>query len=370
MHLGLQNSSGKIEYEMDSFEIGIGFSPENRKNLDYIVKYPEKVRNHPRLRGAMFEGHLIPEQNFQTFVEWNGNLIRAQITRNWGRYGTDLDVEEYLNWFEMRLKQIDENSKTALKYGMKIVIDLHSPPGGRIDPNNMRMFYAPQYADAYLECWRRIASRFKDNPAIFAYDLLNEPVQSLPSGCDYWELQRRAAEEIRKIDPDTPIIFESNESARARTFAYLSPIRMNNIIYQAHMYEPTEYTHQRLNGENGPIITYPGIINGEMWNKERLRKEFQPVREFQLRHNCIIYVGEFGVVTWAPGAEQYLKDCIELFEEYGWHWSYHAFREWEGFDIEKVGNAPGQLETVPMTPRKKVILDAFKLNHRFSNDSH
>ena len=43
------------------------------------------------------------------------------------------------------------------------------------------------------------------------------------------------------------------------------------------------------------------------------------------------YIGEFSVVCWAPegSGEQYLRDVMELFEQRGWSWSYHAFREFQ-----------------------------------------
>lgn len=68
---------------------------------------------------------------------------------------------------------------------------------------------------------------------------------------------------------------------------------------------------------------------------------------------------------WAEGADAYLRDCISLFEEYGWDWSYHAFREWSGWDVEKVctkGARTGNPEfaDAPDTPRKRVLIDGFR----------
>jgi hypothetical protein len=50
--------------------------------------------------------------------------------------------------------------------------------------------------------------------------------------------------------------------------------------------------------------------------------------------------GEFSVIRWAPGAVNYLRDCIELFEQCGWDWTYHAYREWDGWSVEH-GSDPG-----------------------------
>lgn len=92
-------------------------------------------------------------------------------------------------------------------------------------------------------------------------------------------------------------MIESNMADKPETFAYLSPLAMDNIIYKVHMYAPHSFTHQRLAGE-GPVVTYPGRIDGEMWDRERIRRELKPVIEFQKRHNCKIYVGEFSAIAW------------------------------------------------------------------------
>lgn len=358
--LGLEDASGRIEFDLSTLEIGVVFSPEKRVNLDYRVAYPDPVRNAPRRRGVMVPSGPVTDEMLRTLHDWNANLIRAQITRNWGKIGTELDLDEYNRWLDKRLDEIEKTAELARKYDIKLVIDLHSPPGGKIDARNMRMFFEPKYADAFLECWKKIAARFKGNPQIYAYDLVNEPVQAIPSDCDYRELQRRAAETVRAIDPETPIMIESNESNRPQTYPYLSPLRMDNVIYKVHMYFPLSYTHQGLRG--GPVVTYPGIIEGKMWNREKIKETLQPVRDFQLRHNCKIYVGEFSAIVWAPGADQYIRDCISVFEEYGWDWTFHAFREWAGWSVEYDGTGRDDLKPAANTRRKQALLEGLKLN--------
>ena len=91
-----------------------------------------------------------------------------------------------------------------------------------------------------------------------------------------------------------------------------------------------------------------------------MRKVMKPVREFQLKHKARIYVGEFSAVAWAEGAERYLGDCIEMFEEYGWDWSYHAFREWAGWSVEHEGEDDKSLRPSADNPRKCVLIQGFK----------
>jgi len=141
---------------------------------------------------------------------------------------------------------------------------------------------------------------------------------------------------------------------------------MSNVIYQAHVYLPGEFTHQgvRRNPRATPEtpLAWPGPAarGNETWNKDWLRKTIQPIRDFQLKHQCRIFVGEFSAASWAAGAENYLRDCIDLFEEYGWDWTYHAFRESPIWDVEKVYDSQGNfVPAAEDTPRKRALLDGF-----------
>ena len=137
---------------------------------------------------------------------------------------------------------------------------------------------------------------------------------------------------------------------------------------QVHMYKPGAYTHQRVKVRDGRLkpgekpIPYPGKIAGTDYDKEELRRDLQPVRDFQKKYGARIYVGEFSAAIWAPGAADYLRDCIELFEEYGWDWTYHAFRESPVWDVEKAGTNRGDIRPAADTDRRRVLLEGFRRN--------
>lgn len=139
---------------------------------------------------------------------------------------------------------------------------------------------------------------------------------------------------------------------------YLPVFEEPNIIYSIHFYAPGQLTHQ-LDPKVKPILGYPDETRG--WNREYLRKNLEKAREFQQKTGARIYVGEFSCIRWAPGADRYVKDLIDLFEEYGWDWSYHAFREWQGWSAEH-SDDPAVMDPVPTTGRKEVLLKAFEKN--------
>ena len=355
LQLGLQGTSGRVVFDLSTLRGGPTTGLFRVINPDWIVHYPESVKNQPPLHGFMSPQRAMTEDDIETMHGWGATLIRFQICRNWSGNDDNQDLEEYAAWIDSRLDNLEDVLRWADARGMKVVIDVHVPPGGkRAKDREMNMLHNDVFAEAWIDTWRRIATRFKGKPAIYGYDLINEPHQNGRAKNDYWTLQRRAAEAIRAIDPDTPIVFASNLANAPSAFEYLSPLRMDNVIYEIHVYAPTDFTHQGIQGRPAGL-KWPDPEKN--WNKEHLRARLAPVRAFEARHHAKIYVGEFSAITWAEGAENYLRDCIELFEEYGWDWTYHAFRESNIWSIEHEIPAPGQ-KSVPSAdnPRKRVIL--------------
>ena len=205
-------------------------------------------------RGVMSPSRDMVEDDFATLRDWGVTLLRYQMIRQWHERNANRDLAEFDRWLDTRLDHFGNFIlPMCRRHGMKVVLDLHVTPGGRRGGGEFNMFFEREYADHFIEVWRRMAARFRGNAdVIYGYDLCNEPVQSheaLPE-CDYWSLQRRAAEAIREIDPETPIIIESNNWDVPSTFGTLSPLALTNVIYEVHVYNPIEYTHQGLNGRS------------------------------------------------------------------------------------------------------------------------
>ena len=364
--LGLQDSSGTVMFD----DLSITLCRQQ------IIKHPPPMKNPPpvfkghslpRLRGVMSGSGKIDEDDIRNLAEnWGGNLIRFQINRNWHKADDNRDIAEYNHWVDSRLDQIEKIRPYCEKYGVCLAVDLHALPGGRYENRSMAMFYEKPYAEEFVRVWQKIAQRLKGQKFIWAYDLVNEPVHAmeLPDNMDdFRELQIKAAQAIRKINPDIPIIFEVFKWDSPEGFKYMKPVEIPNIIYQAHMYRPGAYTHQGIHG-SPTGIAYPGEIKGKMENKETLREYLEPVRQFQLAYNAHIYIGEFSAARWAPGAEKYLSDVISIFEEYDWDWSYHAYREAQCWSLEHIEDKNKvQLATEP-TARLKVIKGWFSKNKR------
>jgi hypothetical protein len=358
--LGLQESSGKAWFSEITVTI-LKLAPPVRPAPDPNAPPPYTGHTEPRLRGMMSPGALRKEDLQVLGTEWNANLIRWQITRNWGKAGTEMDLAEYDRWFDGKLDELDAALAVCKVSGLKAVIDVHTPPGGRDADMDMVMFLDKKYQDHFVLIWEKIARRFKGNPSVWAYDLVNEPLcrKRTALGMDSLATQVRAAKAVRAIDSETTIIVESEDWDSPSAYAWLTPIDVPHVVYQVHMYEPHEFTHQGVHGGNFTPVEYPG----KGLDKEALRRTLQPVRDFQRAYNVQIYVGEFSAIRWAPGSAKYLEDCVSIFEEYGWDWSYHAFREWSGWSVEYENSREDKVATTD-TDRKKVLLGWFRKNEK------
>lgn len=331
-------------------------------------EYTPLVAERPPLRGVQLPARDCTEDDFRTLREWGATLVRYQMTEWRGSPRSlgdpDAGYEVYDRWLANKLDHLERDVLPwARKYGMMVVVDLHKAPGDTRDRNGE----SPQYRDPrvrgkFIATWRMIALRFRGNEdVIYGYDLVNEPQQVTKVEYGYWEMQFEAAKAIREIDPATPIVMEGNVKADPCAYPFMKTLPMKDVVYQIHMYMPGDFTCQGIGGvdKEGKRPPWPNPAHG--WDKAYLRRLLRPVRDFQLRHDARIYVGEFSATTWAEGAEIYLRELIELMEEYGWDWTYHAFREHPCWDVEK--EAPTKFspwsDFTPSSdnPRKRALIE-------------
>ncbi len=289
LNLGLQGSSGSVWFD----EIRVTVLSLPRKARPMPVDNPGPVfrgHNLPRLRGVMSSNAFSKEDLRVLGQEWKANLIRWQITRNWGQAGTERDLDEYDQWFAKELADLDLALDACQEFGIKVVIDMHSPPGGRYENSDLAIFHEPLYQDKFVALWEQMARRYRGHPTVWGYDLINEPVQNRlgPPGVPDWlGTQVRAARAIRAIDPNRPIFIAAAKWDSADGFRDLDPVDVPNVIYQTHMYFPHAFTHQGV-GNATTGLSFPGQINGQWYDKASLREHLKPVREFQLAYNVHI----------------------------------------------------------------------------------
>lgn len=383
--LGLQEVTGKAWF--DDIKVTVKKVRPEPKLLDTATPV-YKGHSLARLRGTM-SGPNSPNAKAEDLLvlgkEWNANLIRwplILIDRQRPGDADFLDLAAYDQWLEGELKKLDTALPLCEKYGLMVVVDLHSPPGGNTKfkgsyiHSNGSFFSSVKCQQKFIETWEKIARRYKNSKIIWGYDLVNEPEEkgSLKTSLtddtvsDWHELAERAARAIRAIDAERTIIVEAGPGSPT-DFVGFEPIAASNVVYSVHFYEPITFTHQSIPmipGASKEPCRYPGEIDGKMWNKEALELSLKPVIDFQKRYGGHIYIGEFSAIRWAPdhSAFRYLKDAIDLFEENGWDWSYHAFREWDGWSVEHDDVREHTTPATTQTEREKLLRKWFSKNQK------
>ncbi|MDJ1257628.1 MAG: glycoside hydrolase family 5 protein [Candidatus Midichloria sp.] len=242
---------------------------------------------------------------------------------------------------------------------MPVVLTTHTLPGSRYYANNngrddLRIWSFEEYQRQAVAFWQDLSRELKDHPAIIGFNIINGPTPEklfINHRNKLYELNQENVQQvlhnfyqdiiiaIRKIDKNIKIIIDSSAEGEPNTFKNLIKQNIPNIMYSFHMYEPTHFTDKRLNQNR---FTYPGEINGEDWNKDRLRTYLKPVKDFQIKNkipNTQILVGGFGCSRYASGVEHYLQDLIDIFTEFGWHTTFSYFRQYTSDDMDyELGN--------------------------------
>ena len=128
--------------------------------------------------------------------------------------------------------------------GIWVVLDMHCAPGGQTGANiddswNYPWLYNSEQDQQLLcEIWRSIAQRYRDEPVVLGYDLLNEPIPQWPRLQQYNSklepIYKRVTKVIREVDPNHCIILEAAQWDT--NFKVFGPPFDPNLIYEFHKY--------------------------------------------------------------------------------------------------------------------------------------
>ncbi len=286
----------------------------------------------------------LADKDYADLAAYGANVVRISIDVPLSASGYSFEVAPS-EW-----THIERTVAMGRTHGFKVILTLVPIPWGEA-----AVFWdRPELKASLVNIWAQVAARFKGHTSIAGYDLLNEPVrprdrnkppllaQAL-SGVDriagkqdqhaddWRELAMAMTRAIRAEDPASIIIFEPSPWGLPKGFNDLTPLPFSGVVYSFHFYEPHALTHQGLYNHQA-AISYPNAT----LSRADLSRAMDPVRAFARKHAVPIFVGEFSIVRWAPGdsSTRYLSDVLDLFEAEGWSWTYHSFREYEGWDAE------------------------------------
>jgi endoglucanase len=215
---------------------------------------------------------------------------------------------------------LERNILWAKRYKVRLILDMHEPPGGAQLPSFHNFNNRPDVQKRLEDLWVAIAKRYRNETTIAAYDLINEPY------VDNWFVYAQGLiSKIRAVDPNHLVLIEQsyhpNDLGKDARFY---PLPFTNIIYDSHYYDTF------ASSDNG-TAPYTGNLTSF---KNNLKNEFLSFYDSSTgKFIAPLNIGEYGVVHGKfdknLGAQQWLRNITDAMDYYGINrqlFNYHESR--------------------------------------------
>ena len=192
------------------------------------------------------------EIDFQRVADMGMNVIRFELDYRFFEDDASPYVYQQQGW-----DWLDQEIGYAKQYGVYLIFDMQIPHGDvQLGPGNA-LWSDPELQNRLKALWRAIAERYKDEPIVAAYDLVNEPYPT--NGHHQWAtLAQELVDEIRSVDTNHLIIVEESIGTDPNGLFDFPSINDDNVMYDFHFYHPHRFTHSFIyRGNYGDGGFYP-----------------------------------------------------------------------------------------------------------------
>ena len=249
---------------------------------------------------STYENNYWATQDFDNCAEMGMSVIRLPFTyMNLCDDNGNLKSNAFdrLDWFVQNCSQ----------RGMYVILDMHGAFGsqngmdhsGEIN-DGKQLYYNQSNKDKTLNLWKKIAEHFKGNPAVAAYDILNEPgIKAAATYSLHWDFYNEIYNTIRSKDSNHIIIMESCWDAD--NLPRPSQYGWTNVAYEYHYYP--------WSAQN---------------SSDAQKSYFSSKVSDIANHNYGVptFVGEFTCFEQAEG----WKAAMSTFNGQGWHWTTWSYK--------------------------------------------
>lgn len=269
--------------------------------------------------------NFVTEQDIDSIASWGFNSIRLPIHYNLFTLSIeDEPIPGQNTWLEKGFDIVDDLLDWCEQNELYLILDLHAAPGGQgydesisdYNPDYPSLWESSENQNKTIALWEQLAIRYKDEPWIGGYDLLNETNWDLGNNVlrDFYIQVTNA---IRQHDNEHIIFIEGNWFAN--DFSGLTPPWDDNMVYSFHKY----------------------------WSFND-QESIQWVLDMRNQYNVPLWMGESG-----ENSNLWFTDAIRLLEEnnIGWAW-------WPWKKTESINAA----FSVSSNPNFQSIIDYFETN--------
>ena len=221
----------------------------------------------------IYQDAYIAESDLDYIASLGFNLVRIPF------YWTEI-LDEDGNVKENAFDQLDWAVENCRERGIYVLLDLHGAPGGHTGGwvtggfTDSNEFWTNETYQAWtVKLWQTVALRYKDEPAVCGYGLLNEPVP--PDGAEHADNEREMYdmlyEAVRAVDEEHIVVMGAFYN-----FDQLGSPHVNdwqNGVYETHHYADADKSDENQNNFMASQIAY--------------------INEYKVKWNVPVLAGEF-----------------------------------------------------------------------------
>jgi len=292
------------------------------------------------MSGSEFSYGTYPSNDDLDYVRSKGIII-IRLPISWELMQPIL----YDSFNKTYLVGLQKTLSAAAVRGMSVIVDLHNygryNGGIGITTDDTRagngqgktVGSASVPIDAFTDFWSKLADVLKNQPGIYAYDIMNEPhdmgdgQRNDMTDSSIWTRAAQAAvNSIRKVDMDTTIMVEGTNYSSAiswlrhnSNFVINDPA--NKLLYEAHQYfdGPRGGGKYKLSYDGQGAYPNIGVDLIQPWLRWLERNRFQG------------FLGEFGVPNDDPRWNTVLNNVLTHLNANGVSgavWAYRNQAQW------------------------------------------
>lgn len=292
-----------------------------------------------KFTGKEDPSRLTTEDDLKWMRDWGFDFVRIPMAYpsyikfdSKGDPNKHVTKEEVLQFDEAAIERVDKLVNMANKQGLHISLCLHRAPGfcinaGFYEPYNLwRDEEAQQALYAHWGMW---AKRYKGiSPKLLSFDLFNEPCAPKDMNDQFTEkppidgkLYRKVAkgclDVILKENSKRLVVADGNGGG-----SYVTPELTDLPLAQScRGYYPHYISHYRApwvwkNPDDSPAAVWPGVINGETFNRDTLVKFYKPWIDLA-KSGVGVHCGECGCYRETPHDVflRWFEDQLSIFTE-------------------------------------------------------
>jgi aryl-phospho-beta-D-glucosidase BglC (GH1 family) len=259
--------------------------------------------------------NFVTKADIDSLHKWGFNSVRLPMHYNLFTLPAEKEPNPTKQtWLAKGFALTDSLLKWCKANHMYLILDLHAAPGGQGNDLNIAdrdttkpsLWQSEANKTKTIELWRKLAERYKDEPNIGGYDILNEPNWGFDDDVNdqhglkeqnnkpLRELFVNITNAIRSVDKKHIIIIEGN--GWGNNYNGMLPTWDNNLVLSFHKY----------------------------WNNNDVQS-IQHILDTRDKYNVPVWLGETG-----ENSNTWFTDAVQLFHEnnIGWSW----------WPLKKLGN--------------------------------